>query len=278
MSKSLLCKSSLALGAALLLPSSNLHAIDNGTQTSNKFRINYAGYLPQANKLALYISANTGAKSWSISGTNCSGTTSTYVSNDKSSGDSFYKIDFSSCVQTGTNLKLVVGSDQSPAFDISSDPYGAMKYEFFDYFKDHETSATFNQTKNNWQSGLSLTFSYVKDAGDNGAYPVNTAEAAWALMNMLETYPAINTYYSTRMSGARTMYQQLNTLTDQFNYVLSHNRKLAIPKFHTNVNTSWAACSPHSSGTCISEPETKATFSTARALAGMARIHATYGT
>ena len=97
-------------------------------------------------------------------------------------------------------------------------------------------------------------------------------------MNMLETYPAINTYYSTRMSGARTMYQQLITLTDQFNYTLSHNRKLAIPKFHTNVNTSWAACSPHTSGTCISEPETKATFSTARALAGMARIHATYGT
>ena len=62
MSKPLLVKSSLALGAALILPCAHLFALDNGTQTSSKFRINYAGYLPQANKLALYIASNTGAK------------------------------------------------------------------------------------------------------------------------------------------------------------------------------------------------------------------------
>lgn len=255
----------------------NSYAIDNGSQMNEKFRINYAGYMPQATKLALYINPNVGPINWSVAGTACSGSEDTYVSNDKSSGDSFYQIDFSECVEEGTNLRLVVGSDQSLPFEISSDPYGAMKYEFFDYFKDHEGSATFSNAKNNWQTGLSISFSYVKDAGDNGAYPVNTAEAAWALINMLETYPSINTYYSSNLSGARTVYDQLLILTEQFNHVFDHGGPLAIPKFHTNVNGSWAACSPHTSGTCISEPETKATFSTARTLAAMARLHLDYG-
>lgn len=164
-----------------------------------------------------------------------------------------------------------------PPFDISNDPYGNMKYEFFDYFKDHEGSATFTNTINNWQTGLSLSFNYVKDAGDDGVYPTNTAEAAWSLINLLETYPNVNTYYSNNFGGARTVYDQLKILTEQFNHVLSNNRKLAIAKLHTNVNDSWATCSPHTSGTCISEPETKATYATARTLAAMARVHQKYG-
>ncbi|MBX2814187.1 MAG: glycoside hydrolase family 9 protein [Myxococcales bacterium] len=252
-------------------------AADNGSQLEEKFRINYAGYLPQASKLALYISRNKGPISWSISGTSCSGTEDTYLGVDKSSGDSFYRIDFSECVEEGSNLRLIVGSDRSVPFDISTDPYGMMKYEFFDYFKDHETSATFRNAKNNWKTGMSVSFSYVRDAGDNGVYPTNTAEAAWSLINLLETYPAINTYYSSRKSGARSVYEQLLVLTEQFDHVFAHGGPLAIPKFHTNVNGSWASCAPHTSGTCISEPETKTTFAAARTLAAMARLHANYG-
>ncbi len=253
------------------------YAADDSSQLNSMFRINYAGYLPEANKLALYLSSNTGTVRWSVRGINCSGTEDTYVANDQSSGDSFYRIDFSKCTTLGNNLRLEVNGQQSPPFDISSDPYGNIKYEFFDYFKDHEAHATFTNAKNNWQNGLNLSFSYVKDAGDNGAYPVNTAEAAWSLINLLETYPAINTYYSSNYGGARSVYDQLKIITEQFNHVLSHTRKLAIPKFHTHVNESWANCSPHTSGTCISEPETKATYATARTLAAMARLHKKYG-
>jgi len=260
-----------------ILAANLVHAADDGSQMDASFRINYAGYLPEADKLALYLSPNTGAVRWSVSGTNCSGSENTYVTNDFSSGDSFYKIDFSKCTTKGQNLRLVVNGEQSPPFDISDDPYGNIKYEFFDYFKDHESFATFNNTKNDWQRGLSLSFNYVRDAGDNGAYPVNTAEAAWSLINLLETYPGINTYYSRNFAGARTVYDQLKILTEQFNHILSHNRRLAIPKLHANVNGSWAACLPHTGGSCISEPETKATYATARTLAAMARLHQKYG-
>jgi hypothetical protein len=258
----------------------NSYALDDGTQITEKFRINYAGYLPQAAKTAIYLSDAKGEITWALKGTKkpCSGTSNNYVKNDKSSGDSFYLIDFSACTSPVQKAQLQVGSDTSLPFDISSDPYGQLKYDFFDYFKDHETKATFTNAKNNWAKDLSITFSYVKDAGDNGAYPVNTAEAAWALMNNLETYPAINDYYRKQRPSAYSMYQQLLVLTDQFNHLFDHPGSLAIPKFHTNVNDTWAKCTPHASGNCISEPETKATFSAARTLAAMARIHAVYGT
>ncbi|MDZ7924369.1 MAG: cellulase N-terminal Ig-like domain-containing protein [Marinagarivorans sp.] len=254
-------------------------AVDDGSQMADKFRVNYAGYLPQASKLGIYLAAeNKGPIEWSLAGSDCKGTEDTYISNDKSSGDSFYQIDFSVCTGLGKNLQLVVGEAKSAPFDISSDPYGAVKYDFFSYFKDHENRATFNQSVNDWAKGLSVTFSYVKDAGDNGAYPTNTAEASWALINMLETYPAINTYYSQNKAGARTVYDQLNILTEQFYHVFDHGGDLAIAKFHANVNDTYAFCNPYKTGSCISAPETKATYATARTLAGMARLHRDYGT
>ncbi len=253
------------------------YAADDGSQMHDKFRVNHAGYLPQAAKTGIYLSNNQGSINWSLSGTDCSGSSDNYVSNDKSSGDSFYIIDFSECTDEGNGLRLSVGGDRSVPFDISNDPYGNMKFEFFDYFKDHEAHATFSNTIHNWAGSQNISFSYVKDAGDNGAYPTNTAEASWALINMLETYPKMNNYYKNGMSGAKSVYDQLKVLTDQFYHVFDYGGKLAIPKFHTNVQAGWADCSPHSGGTCISEPETKATFATARTLGAMARLHSEYG-
>ena len=273
-SKSLVTTSIAALGVTL---SSVSFAADDGSQMSEKFRVNFAGYMPQAAKTALYIAPQNGTISWSLAGSSCSGSEDTYVNNDKSSGDSFYLIDFSECTTPGNNLRLAVGSDQSAAFDIAADPYGSIQYEFFDYFKDHEASATFTQAKDDWATGLNISFSYVKDAGDNGAYPVNTAEASWALINMYESYSGFNNFYSSNKPGARTVYDQLKIMTEQFNHVFDHGGPLAIPKFHTNVNATWASCSPYSSGTCISKPETKATFAAARTLAAMARLHQAQG-
>jgi hypothetical protein len=264
-------------GVMLGLLSSASFATDDGSQLNNAFRVNYAGYIPQAAKIGLYLKSNQGVIRWSLPGTDCSGMEDTYISNDKSSGDSFYIIDFSACTTEVNGVRLTVGSDQSAPFDISNNPYGNLKFEFFNYFKSHEAFATFQNAKNNWASGLNLSFNYVKDAGDNGAYPTNTAEAAWALINMLETYPNVNSYYSSQVSGAKTVYSQLKVLTEQFNFTMNNPRRLAIPKFHTNVNSTWAPCSPYTSGTCISEPETKATFATVRSLAAMARLHSVYG-
>jgi hypothetical protein len=266
-----------ALLATLACLAGPAQALDDGSQLDNPFRVNYAGYHPQAAKTAVYVRAHQGPIRWALSGTACSGLEDTYVRADKSSGDSFYLIDFSACTQPAADAQLVVGDDRSAAFDISADPYRTLKDSFFQYFKDHEAVATFDQSKNDWAKGLRLRLRYVRDAGDNGAYPVNTAEAAWALISLLETYPGVNTYYSARQAGSRTVYEQLQILTEQFNVVMDNPRGLAIPKFHTHVNSTWAACAPYTSGTCISEPETKATYATARTLAAMARLHLVHG-
>ncbi len=252
--------------------------LDDGTQMSSPFRINYAGYLTEATKTAMYLGSYSGPIEWHLVGSHCRGVENTYIQNDFSSGDSFYRIDFSKCTQNGENWVLQVGEHRSLPFTISNDPYGGLVFEVFDYFRDHTGKATFNQTVDDWAPELSTEFEYVKDAGDNGVYPVNTAEAAWSLINLLETYPDINAYYSGHLLGANTVYQQLEVLTEQFYHVFDHGGALAIPKFHTNVNDSWALCPPYTSGTCIAKPETKATYSTARTLAGMARLRAQYST
>ncbi len=270
--------SSLALSSLLLSVTANSSfAVDDGSQMANPFRVNYAGYLPQASKIGIYVAPRKGAVQWKLQGAKCSGKSDTYVANDKSSGDSFYIIDFSTCTSPVTGARLAVGKDVSAPFDIAADPYGPFKFTLFKYFKDHESTNTFNQAVNNWEQGLSINFTYVRDAGDNGAYPANTAESAWSLINLLETYPAVNTYYSTNLIGSRTVYDQLRVLTEQFNVAMNNSRNLAIPKFHANVNDTHAKCPPHATGTCISEPETKATFSVARGLAAMSRMHSVYG-
>ncbi len=267
-----------ALGLCLFGVPLSGFGLDDGSQMSSPFRVNYAGYLTEANKTAMYLANYSGPIEWHLVGSHCRGIENTYIQNDFSSGDSFYRIDFSRCTQNGENWVLQVGEHRSPPFSISNDPYGGLVFEVFDYFRDHTGKATFNQTIDNWAPEFSTEFEYVKDAGDNGVYPVNTAEAAWSLINLLETYPQINAYYSSHLLGANTVYQQLEVLTEQFYHVFDHGGPLAIPKFHTNVNDSWALCPPHTSGTCVAKPETKATYSTARALAGMARLRAQYNT
>ena len=252
-----------------------LSAADNGSQLLNSFRVNYAGYHPQANKTALFVSSFTGPIKWSLSKGDCEGMESNYVSNDKSSGDSFYIIDFSKCTAEGKAIQITVGDSSSAPFDITPNPLGELNQDFFAYFQQHEASATFKHSINNW-ADISLSFRYVKDAGDNGVYPTNTAEAAWSLIHLLETYPDVNDYYAEKRSGLRTVYQQLEILTEQFHHIMNNPRQLAIPKLHTNV-ASYGPCAPHPIGsTCISEPETKATYATARTLAAMARIDLKY--
>lgn len=266
------------LAFALMALSACGYALDDGTQINNPIRVNYAGYLLQAEKIAIYVAPNTGAKKWRLVGTDCKGTTKDYVVNDKSSGESFYRVDFSACTQPVKNTQLTLDKHSSAPFDIAENPYGPVQYTYLKYFKDHETTTTFNQSIHDWEKGLSITFSYVRDAGDNGAYPVNTSEAVWSLINLLEVYPAANTFYSKNLIGNRTVYDQLRVLSEQFHFAMNNSRQLAVPKFHATVNTSYAKCPPYTSGTCISEPETKATYSVARALAGMSRLHSLYGT
>lgn len=256
---------------------------DDGSQLKNRFRINYAGYLPLQEKIAVYLSKNQGELEWQILNNEGAivlfGSTTEYRENDYASGDSFYLIDFSGLQVPGKDYVLKVGKDESLPFAISYDVYGELKYEFFDYFKDHRRSGdVFNRYVHDWND-YEVTFNFVADAGDQGYYPVNAAEAQWALISLLEQYPSVNDYYSSNVEGMAKVYDELVYMNHPMDKIIIPGEKLAIAKWHTNSNDTWAICTGASGagGSCVSKPATKATYSVARTLAAMSRLHADYG-
>lgn len=257
---------------------------DDGTQIQNSFRVNYAGYLPLQEKVAVYINSATSARSWVLKNSEgnavAKGESSNRRENDFASGDSFHLIDFSSFTQKGSGYYLSIDGHNSEPFDISNDPYGDLKYEFFDYFKDHERSGDiFNRSVDNW-TRHSFSTDFIADAGDQGYYTVNAAEAQWSLINLLETFPAINEYYHQHSSSMNKVYDELAFFNSPMHKVIFPGEKLAVAKLATYSNKTYATCNGASdnSGACISRPETKATYAVARTLAAMARLHEEYGT
>jgi len=251
-----------------------VQAKDDGTQMDSKFRINYLGYFSQADKIALFLSDTGGSKPWELVDTAgktvASGSSSDHVSNDFASGDSFYRIVFSSFRGAGKGLRLKIDGQTSEPFDVSAGcPYGDLATQSFDYFRDHRTPEyAFDQFVHNWASG-SIKGPFWNDAGDKGFYTTNTALAGWLLMNLYERYPESNASFATKV----TLYEELLIGTDLVHKVVLPGQKLAIPKLHTNV-PAWGPCPPYKGGSsCVSKPETKATFAVARTLAQLARLH-----
>src|SRR6185436_7049552 len=68
-------------------------AVDDGSQMSSRFRINYLGYFQHGDKLALFLSPTSESKAWALvdgaGNTLASGVTRDYVKDDYASGDSF---------------------------------------------------------------------------------------------------------------------------------------------------------------------------------------------
>ena len=256
---------------------------DNGSQLQNRFRLNYAGYLPLQQKIALYLSDTKKSIRWTLKDASgavkAKGKSRDKRINDHASGDNFFLIDFSRFQTEGKGYTLEVQGYRSAPFDISNDPYGQLKYQVFDYFKTHRRSGDiFERSVNNWTNHR-VTLDFTADAGDQGYYTVNAAEAQWSLINLLETYPAVNTYYSRNSLGMSTVYNELNHLNGPMDKLIFPGETLAVTKFATHSNETWALCpgAPGNSGSCISKPETKATFAMARTLAAMSRLHANFG-
>ena len=90
---------------------------DDGSQINNLFRINYAGYLPQQEKIAVYLSADKGAKKWQLLNNTgkvvAKGKSRDRRVGDYASGDSFFLIDFSRYQIEGDNYSLQIdGKDE----------------------------------------------------------------------------------------------------------------------------------------------------------------------
>ncbi len=247
-------------------------AADDGRQLASPFRIDYLGYFQHGPKIALYLSAEGGSKTWALRDsagrTVASGASRDHVANDFASGDSFFRIDFSSFTGTGTGFRLGVDGKDSEPFDVSAtSPYGRLAAESFDYFRDHRAPETvFEKFLGNWTTGR-IAGPFWYDAGDKGSYPTNTAMAEWALMNLHERYPEANASL-----GRTTLYEEVKLGAVLMHQLILPGQKLAIAKLHTNV-PAWGPCPPHEAGPCVSKTETKATYAMARTLAQLARVH-----
>jgi endoglucanase len=247
-------------------------AADDGSQLASPFRVNYLGYFQHGPKIALHLSAQGGSLAWTLKDAAgkavASGTSRDHVAGDFASGDSFFRIDFSSFGGTGTGFRLSAEGKDSEPFDISAtNPYGRLAEESFDYFKDHRAPETvFDQFLHDWTKGR-IVGPFWYDAGDKGSYPTNTAMAAWLLMNLYERYPESNASL-----GKTTLYEEVKVGTELMHQLILPGQKLAIAKLHTNI-PSWGPCPPHEKGPCVSKTETKATYAMARTLAQLARVH-----
>lgn len=258
--------------------------LDDGSQMESPFRLNYAGYLPLQDKLAVYITHQKTPLRWALNDRQgnivATGTSSDRRVNDHASGDTFFIIDFSYFEKAGEGYFLSVNGYDSAPFDIDRNPYGDLVYEFFDYFKDHRRKGdVFDRHVGNW-ADHSVSLNYVADAGDRaGYYTVNAAEAQWHLINVLETYPSINEYFYSHSKDMAKVYDELVFMSDPLDKVIFPGETLAVAKLHTNSNDSNMKCpgSKGESGPCVSKPETKATYAVARTMAAMARLHRTYG-
>jgi len=248
-------------------------AADDGSQLASPFRVNYLGYFQHGPKIALYLSAEGGSLPWSLKDAAgkavASGTSRDHVTADFASGDSFFRIDFSSFMGTGSGFRLSAGGKDSEPFDVSAtNPYGRLAEESFDYFRDHRAPETvFDKFLHDWTKGR-IAGPFWYDAGDKGSYPTNTAIAAWLLMNLYERYPGSNASL-----GKTTLYEEVKIGADLMHQLILPGQKLAIAKLHTNI-PSWGPCPPHETGPCVSKTETKATYAMARTLAQLARVHA----
>jgi endoglucanase len=263
----------LALVLFSLVPPAPARAADDGTQLASPFRLNYLGYLQHGPKVALFLAPQGGSTGWTLVDADgkavATGTSTDYVANDFASGDSFFRIDFSSFAGTGRGFRLRVGGKDSAPFDIDAvNPYGDLAEASFDYFRTHRAPVTvFDKFLRNWTTGR-IEGPFWYDAGDKGSYPTNTAIAAWALMNLYERWPEAN----TSLGGKATIYEEVKIGADLMHQLILPGQKLAIAKLHTNV-PAWGPCPPHEKGPCVSMSETKATFAMARTLAQLARVH-----
>ena len=176
-----------------------------------RVRVNQVGYLPRLAKLATLASPATSPLDWQL--TNRAGQVvaagkTRVFGDDAAAGEHLHQIDFSSVTAPGTGLRLRVGDDQSPAFEIGPGIYHRLKYDALAFFYLQRSGVAIEMP-------FAGTPAYVRppghpgdrsvacapespcpyrldvsggwyDAGDHGKYVVNSAISVWTLHNQYE--------------------------------------------------------------------------------------------
>jgi endoglucanase len=182
-------------------------------------RINQVGYFPYTEKFATLVSKATAPVDWEVldaqGKTSGKGTTTPFPGGtDEASGDMVQWIDFSGVRATGTGMKVKVGSETSPPFDIARDLYKKLKIDALRYFYHNRAGIDLKMPfvgDKKWERGAGIKDDAVAcapeakcnysldvsggwyDAGDHGKYVVNGGIAVWTLMNLWERMKYLGT-------------------------------------------------------------------------------------
>jgi len=143
----------IPLVLTLTLPFSPLAHGSALQSSTSAVRVNQTGYLPNLPKRATIVNASTSPLTWQLknsSGSVMASGTTTVFGNDAASGDYVHIADFSSYTTSGTGYTLVVGTDVSHPFNISTTLYHKLKYDALSYY--YHT-----------RSGIAITMPYADD-------------------------------------------------------------------------------------------------------------------
>lgn len=190
------------------------------------FLVNQHGYIARGPKTAVYTHTNTAPFNWSL--VNSGGSTlmsgqSRYVGQNPSSEHFLHHIDFSAFTGAEKNLRLRIGTNYSPFFNVDIAPYKTLLSDSFKYYyynrRGHSVSNAYTPFRDpslsraaghvgetltcysgadlwgqNWPScdyTKTLTGGWY-DAGDYGNYAVTTGVTTWTLLNLYETHKRQN--------------------------------------------------------------------------------------
>jgi endoglucanase len=231
--------------------------IDRGPPPPN-LRTNQLGYVPGFAKWAVVVTAETGPLDWQLvdgSGKTLQTGKTKPFGEDADSGDKLQQIDLSAAREAGRGLKVRVGKDESPPFDLRPDLYRALEYDALAYFY-------------HARSGIELKMPYVGDAkwarpaghlsdqsvpcapdakcnytldvsggwydaGDHGKYVVNAGISVWTLLDQWERTqqfaPARLAEFGDGKLRIPENSNQLPDLLDEVRWELDFMLKMQVP-------------------------------------------------
>ncbi|MFE1250247.1 glycoside hydrolase family 9 protein [Streptomyces sp. NPDC058735] len=290
-----------------------------GRDFGSPVRVNHYGYETSGPKKASIAEGSADPVPWQLvdsSGTVVRDGLTTVVGDDPGSADHVHIADFSSYNETGTGYSLVVGSHSSQPFDITANPYAALRTDALSYFYPARSGTPIEAAyageayarpaghlgvaPNKGDTDVpcrpgTCTYSLDVqggwyDAGDQGKYVVNGALAAWQLMDTYERARAKDDRAATG-DGLLSIPENDNGVPDVLDEArwetefllrmqVPTGQPLAGMAHHKIHDAAWTALPtlPHQDAQAryLSPPSTAATLNLAAAAARSARVWRPY--
>jgi endoglucanase len=231
--------------------------IDRGPPPPS-LRVNQLGYVPAFAKWAVFVTSETAPLDWQLvdaSGKALAAGKTKSFGEDADSGDKVQQIDLSDARAVGRGLRVRVGKDESPAFDLRPDLYRSLTYDALAYFYHARSGIELklpyvgdakwarpagHQSDQSVPCAPEAKCSYTLDvsggwydAGDQGKYVVNAGISVWTLLNLWERTkqfaPARLAAFGDGKLRIPENANQLPDLLDEVRWELEFMLKMQVP-------------------------------------------------